>query len=892
MKKIFGFLVAAAVLFGAASCAKEDISSSIANGETVEVTFTANLPELGTRAIGEGESARTLKFFVYEYQNDEVIGTYLSAVKIYTADNEVGTNVITSDSKFFNFSLSLIKGMKYNIVFWADKGTDSPYSVVEENGVPTGVISANYSNVDANDDTLDAFFGTLKEFDPAAADAQARAREIKLYRPFAQLNAKTNDIAAVTASGATLTKSSLTVKTYTTLDLFSGAVGDLANVTFKPNNVLDNNGYISMNYLLAPETKCTADVTFDYEFDGATVNFPAATYTYVPLQRNYKTNILGSLLTKSTDFTVEIKPGFVGTENVDIWDGKSVSEPSFDPQTNTYTVTNGAELAWVANEVNKYSNYEYPFKDVTIKLASSINLNGAEWTPIGDYRFSANRFCGTFDGQNHTISNFKITKKTDKNDSNKSSYGFFGNVEGTVKDLTIANATVNSYAYTGALVGRLNSGLIENCNVVDCTVSNTYWQGGILIGQVNGGSVKNCTVKNSSITSKSAIGAISGPATNETDEDIVFENCTVENCQINQTGSFGGSYDKYFGTMFGYLKAAEGKRIIINNCTATNTTVKGNSNAMFSGDIDGEIIVNGGLPVSTADELDAALKAGGSYYLTNNIAVTEKTYQNVDFTLDGNGYTISQVEGSTNNFALFDSVTGKITLKNIVFDGVKGGAVLRTTGAELTMDNVTVKNCEHTLIYGLIRLIGKNVIKNCKFENNKCTTVITFNTEGDDNTDPQLVQNCEFKNNTCSATAVVHYSTGGSATIDGNKFVNNTLNVSNGATLYMGFKRNCTVTNNLFEGNTVTATSKRSSGGLMIGNTAVVTGNSFVNNTVTVNGQTGYGNNVCASPYYAAIDLSGNYWGGYAPVENDDYYKEYNNYEVIINDYLTANPFN
>ena len=74
----------------------------------------------------------------------------------------------------------------------------------------------------------------------------------------------------------------------------------------------------------------------------------------------------------------------------------------------------------------------------------------------------------------------------------------------------------------------------------------------------------------------------------------------------------------------------------------------------------------------------------------------------------------------------------------------------------------------------------------------------------------------------------------------------------------------------------------------MVGNAAVVTGNSFVNNTVTVNGQTGYGNDVCASPYYAPIDLSGNYWGGGAPVEGDDYYKEYNNYEVIINDYLTT----
>ena len=40
------------------------------------------------------------------------------------------------------------------------------------------------------------------------------------------------------------------------------------------------------------------------------------------------------------------------------------------------------------------------------------------------------------------------------------------------------------------------------------------------------------------------------------------------------------------------------------------------------------------------------------------------------------------------------------------------------------------------------------------------------------------------------------------------------------------------------------------------------------------------------------IDLSGNYWGGNAPVENDDYYVEYSTRNsVIINDYLTSYQF-
>ena len=66
MKNIFRILMAVAVLF-TASCAKEDISSSIAGGEA-NVTFTVDLPELGTRAnnYGDGSQATTLRYYVYD----------------------------------------------------------------------------------------------------------------------------------------------------------------------------------------------------------------------------------------------------------------------------------------------------------------------------------------------------------------------------------------------------------------------------------------------------------------------------------------------------------------------------------------------------------------------------------------------------------------------------------------------------------------------------------------------------------------------------------------------------------------------------------------------------------------------------------------------------------
>ena len=565
-----------------------------------------------------------------------------------------------------------------------------------------------------------------------------------------------------------------------------------------------------------------------------------------------------------------------------------------------YLLYDASALKWLASEVNKYSNYERPFEGVTLKLMNDIDLGGMEWTPIGDYRFSANRFCGTFDGQNHTISNFKITKKTDKDDSNKSSYGFFGNLEGTVKNLTIADATVNSYAYTGALVGRLNNGLIENCHVVNSTVSNTYWQGGILVGQVNAEGeevnaiVRNCSVESSSMTSKSAIGAISGPVTATKGGNITFESCEVLDCEIIQEGSFGGSYDNYFGTMFGYLEADATSRIDVNNCTAINTTVKGDSDAMFSGDNDGNVYFNGGVPVATSEDLAAAIKKGGNYILVADVAMTEATYQNVDFTLDGNGHTIRQVDGSTNTYALFDSVTGKLTLKNVKFAGIKGGAVLRTIGAEATIENVTIEGAETTQQQGLLRLIGKSTIKNCTFKNNTCSMVITLNYDGANN-DPQVVENCVFEGNTCNGTAALYYVKGESATINGNKFIGNTVNCnSNGATIYMGFTENNIVTNNLFQNNTVNEASESSrvAGGIFFGYETVFTGNAFVGNKVT--GKNAKGNDVCVSTHYTSIDLSGNYWNGRAPIEDVNYFVQHKSDErvVTINNFLKENPFN
>ncbi|MBE6189188.1 MAG: hypothetical protein E7143_08710 [Rikenellaceae bacterium] len=301
MKNIFRFLMAVAVLF-TASCTKEDISSSIGGGE-VEVTFSASLPELGTRAYADGAKATTLRYYVYEGDN------YLRGISSET----LGTTTLTNGKAVV--TLPLLKGMTYNIIFWADNGSDI-YTI----DPATKVLSVDYTGVMSNDDSRDAFYKYLTNVDPTDAVKIKEQAKVTLTRPFGQLNAATSDYDNVENNGVKLTTSSLKVTTFSKLNLETGVATDPVEVTFDatampctltPDKEILKSGYeyLSMNYLL-PGT-VDAEYTFKGKrSDNSEVEFTGTTYTNVPVKANYRTNILGKLLTASTEFTVTIEKDF------------------------------------------------------------------------------------------------------------------------------------------------------------------------------------------------------------------------------------------------------------------------------------------------------------------------------------------------------------------------------------------------------------------------------------------------------------------------------------------------------------------------------------------------------------------------------------------------------
>ena len=296
----------------------------------------------------------------------------------------------------------------------------------------------------------------------------------------------------------------------------------------------------------------------------------------------------------------------------------------------------------------------------------------------------------------------------------------------------------------------------------------------------------------------------------------------------------------------------------------------------------------------------AAAKDGDVITLINDVTLDEVITIQESIVIDGAGYTISQADECVNEYALlyFDGADVlDITVKNVTFEGVKGGAAVRTLGANMTIDNCVFQNCEHTQVQGLVRLTqGSATITKSKFLNNTCSMVVSFNydTAGLEG-DTFIVDDCEFENNTANSTAVVYYVKGEGCEIKNTEFVGNTVNCnSNGATIYLGFQENCSVIGCLFENNAVkdASTSTRVAGGIFFGYEAEIANNVFKNNSAeNANGKDGIGQSVCTSTYYECeINLSENYFDGQAPVEGKDYYIQHKTGEgeFVLNNYYES----
>ena len=497
-----------------------------------------------------------------------------------------------------------------------------------------------------------------------------------------------------------------------------------------------------------------------------------------------------------------------------------------DAEGNFY-ISSAAGLKWVADVVNATTPYSATlFDGKTVKLMNDIDLKNEEWIPIGDDRSQRTEFHGVFDGQGHTVKNVKISKKTDREDENKSSYGLFGNLKGTVKNLTVENVSISGAPkFIGALVGRMNDGLIENCHVINSSVECENWTIGGLLGQLNNGKISGCSVESTTVKGYGAVAGIVGIALSSGERTI--ENCSVENTTIVQNGSFGGNYDNMFGAIVGALYSGT-LTVNLNGCSVENTTIKDVVSTELCGFIsegdklvvDGYEILAPGLgynntsktyAVSSSEGLVAmsntTIKGGESVILTADIDLTGVEFNGLNAfnpesknTFNGQGHTVSNwtFTGGAADMAFIKNWVG--TIKNVTING----ASLKTNGRSAVLAAKVYANIENCHVVestiedsywacGVIAgLYNNGNIENCSVD--RCYVKSNGGVGGivgviNETAGERNIESCTVKNTTVCNTDIYGAEYSGA-------LVAGLLNVAN-ATINFN---NCTLENNTKQG--------------------------------------------------------------------------------------------
>lgn len=301
----------------ATSCSNDELDA-VQSGNEVQVTFSLGVEGgigVKTRAISDGTGADKLIYAVFDEDGNRIS----SITKVER------TNVTFPTTE----TLTLAKGQTYKVAFWAQDADCSTYTLDDKMNV-----TVDYANAANNDETRDAFFKTETFTVTGTASI-----DVVLKRPFAQINVGVTkeDWKAAVASGITIDQSKVVVKNAaTSLNLVTGAVSNPTDVTYnlatipaeelkvdtdKDGNISASETYnwLSMSYILVNDgsedgaQKTTLEgLEFTFKPESGNDITLKDGLTSVPVQRNWRTNILGKLLTGDITFNISIDPIYDG----------------------------------------------------------------------------------------------------------------------------------------------------------------------------------------------------------------------------------------------------------------------------------------------------------------------------------------------------------------------------------------------------------------------------------------------------------------------------------------------------------------------------------------------------------------------------------------------------
>lgn len=229
------------------------------------------------------------------------------------------------------------------------------------------------------------------------------------------------------------------------------------------------------------------------------------------------------------------------------WDGTTAKEFACGSGTklSPYVILNAEQLAHLSfivggNDADYIGKYYKLGADILLNDGKIINDKGAlvadssklhKWTPIGN---SSVAFSGHFDGNGYSISGMFINTTSSHN-------GLFGNVSGSVSNLTVENSWVTGGKFTGGIVG-LNIGTLENLENLGSVVGIEECIGGVIGKTAQKQYRYNSVLKNISnsgiVVGKKNVGGVSGCATYATIDGL--ENSAIIEGEIQVGGVIGG----------------------------------------------------------------------------------------------------------------------------------------------------------------------------------------------------------------------------------------------------------------------------------------------------------------------------------------------------------------
>lgn len=403
-----------------------------------------------------------------------------------------------------------------------------------------------------------------------------------------QRHNNTENPSEVTSEETLLTKDQIATLTPDEEGYYTYTCGaPYSNATFVLNGAVGHKVYVKGTNQ-SFEDAILLDSYVDYFEEGENVEFYVSdnvksvgyyegnTYKELALTENYEGDRKGSFVMPAKDITLYYN-AICEEHSYDNGFCTKCGEyqpADYNESTGNYEIGNGGQMFWFAALVNgdgEHTLIQEAKPDAHGVLVSDISLKNPsdenyEWKPIGEFK-------GIFDGQNHTISDFVMTKV------NAESIGFFQflrNDPNETEKATLKNFTLNGTIVTtasfersasaaGGVVGTASGGVIRRVNSnVNIAKGVIYYIGGIagLISEAT--SIEESTYSGKIVLDFDSygVGGIAGAVY----DDAKIKDCANYGSIINykhDEGYYGNTGCR--GGITGYVSTG-GKDFILSDC--------------------------------------------------------------------------------------------------------------------------------------------------------------------------------------------------------------------------------------------------------------------------------------------------------------------------------------